>query len=61
MPKITKDDIGRLEFYLRDLRESMAVYDTNKNNKLDIRATVEVWKGDIAVAYSLIRELMEEE
>ena len=57
MPKVTKDDIGRLEFYLRDLKELMTVYDTTRNNKIDIRATVDVWKGDIAVAYSLIREL----
>lgn len=57
MSESEKDDIDRLEFYIRDLKESMTVYDTTKNNKQDIRATVEVWKGDISVAYSLIREL----
>ena len=57
--KLTHEDIARIEFYIRDLKEAMEVYDVKGNTKLDIWATVGVWKIDISVAYSLIRELME--
>jgi len=54
---VEKDDLGRLEFYIRDLKESIELFNSDANNKKDIKATVSVWKTDIAVAYSLIREL----
>ena len=57
MSKITKDDIGRLEFYIRDLKEYIETYDVKSNNKMDIRATVSVWQNTVSVAHSLIKEL----
>lgn len=56
---MSKEDLAPLAFYITELRESMDVYDTTKNNKTDIRAQFEVWKNEIAVADSLLTELLE--
>ena len=55
-----KEQVARLKFYINDLAGSIDTYDSNHNNKRDIKATIEVWRNDAVVASSLINELMDE-
>lgn len=55
---MSKEDIAPLEFYLSDLVDSMSVFDTDKNNKKEIRAMLDVWRNDVKVAHSILEDLM---
>ena len=55
-----KEQVARIQFYINDLAESITTYNSNMNNKRDIKATTDVWRNDIVVASSLINELMDE-
>ena len=55
-----KEKVALLQFYINDLAEAINAYDPNMNNKMDIKATTDVWRNDVLVASSLVDELMNE-
>lgn len=53
------DAIGPLEFWIRELKEEMDIFDPHSASKKEMVAQVDVWKHNVALIYSLIQELNE--
>ncbi len=53
------DALGPLEFWVREMREEIQVFDPHSASKKDMVAQVNVWQHNMDLIYSLIGELIE--